>query len=647
MKFVHVSFLFTVSSPLFGVEATPTPLTGWEEYGDIRKGKRESGVDKYLKSVFPNKFEGEKLENVKKRWNEFHITETVLVDSEGIYCDAPGTDPHRNVRALLQKSPNQNGAKKKAGTVARAPEHDEQWCCSGKVSDVTTIDKTKGRCACKPKGAKVEYNAGLSCCSQYAVLQDGVPVCGGIPPYGVNQPLITPEQTTGDGNLLILRESDCMFPLSGSVQEDSKRLKHPNWQWGSDFFVNAKACGPRKCQRRGENTTAERDICCAGTAQDKLWRRDAPDKGTPCGCGHYKSVLSEYTTASEADCCSGMFGGDIPRTCTCIPPFKERPPDALDTDCCTGGTTHRSGKHWCMAPDCTDQGKVIVENAHHCCVKKTLPDKKYDLGKKCGCVPGGTIEKDGLAEHCCSRQFQADDKTCDWIPPEGPVQDWFDETECYSQKAKVSEDTDLKLCTCIAPFSTVRDPDVLKFHPEYCCSKYIINDTSSNHNGFCGCIKDGDNLGHGSDETHCCSGKAEDGVCTCVPPGGRFSKAEGMTASDCCSGLATENFCRCSPTTDITSTRTLGKNLTNIFWWRMAPELVVNRFYTSRFVHPPTACCGEDGTEKTCPCIPDGHLVPTSERADPNKVCCTKIGSSKCVKTRGEWSRNLTKVGHP
>lgn len=651
MKFVHVSLCcFSVPLPLFGVEARPAPLTGWDidakpgaKPGETMKSsKRVPTVTKKMKSSFPDIKDKDLERIVNDLWDDFDAADDDFpyLNSESIYCDPFSFNPTQqvdkdNLKLMKNKLKTYDVFQKKLKTTPRMSDSANlhEWCCSRKLTNSTVIQRDPV-CDCSPKGAKVGRNGGINCCSQYVVLEKGVPVCGGIPPFGANQPFVESEWSLDQ--MIKLKQSDCMFPHSGLVPEKgTERMNHDQWKKvaarGDDIF---KQCGPRKCAPRGGKTTEEADICCAGTSEDSVWnRKDTPKKGTTCGCGHSNSVLSKYTTAIGKDCCSKRFKDTENRVCGCIPHSAEKPPAALPTDCCSGNATEREGKWWCMIPDCTDQGLIVREKGNHCCANKTT-GKTTDVGKTCGCVPGGTEEMSEIkrADNCCSRRFQNDGKTCDWIAPEQPILDWFNETECYSGKAHGDDNA---LCSCIPPFSTVRDPEKIKLHPEYCCSGYIITDESSKHNGRCGCIREGHSLGYGSDESHCCSGKAEGGVCTCVPPGVRYNSDEGMEPTDCCSGLASDQFCLCSPATQgpLFSWNSIWSNFTNPNFFKSFPMRVAKKIkIANSWFGDPMACCmeslvGDSGLQ--CPCIPDGHLVPTSERAYPNAVCCTKIDQSK------------------
>lgn len=474
------------------------------------------------------------------------------------------------------------------------------WCCSNKTVPGSISDPYNAYCDCKHKGEKVSANAGSQCCSSRAVLKDGVAVCAGIPPLVGNQPLF--QDYDADTSMLHLNVSDCQFPKGGAIQEVSERIEANREYWDPALPNKMMMCGRRPCQRHNSKPTDIKEICCAGSPSSK-WDRDHDDKTVKCGCGHYQEELSSHVAATESDCCSGSYVSGT--KCGCIPDSAEKPPSAVDSDCCSGKSILRYNKSWCMTEKCTPQGKAILAKGENCCSRKTTGITKNE-NEVCGCVRGGVAPVDKLASRCCSKIFLKDNKTCAWIPTKGDIKIWFNETECFSGGM-----TGDNKCRCMAPFSTLRSRDILKQHSDQCCSGYLVADAKSPHVGYCGCIKAGRPLGYGSDESHCCSGKAENGVCLCTPPGGKFRSADGMTKKDCCSSRATELFCLCAE-----------KNTTH-----------------------GNACCGgrgkregNEGSEAQrgpCPCIPDGHLVPTSERGNPDAVCCSKQSSPKCPITCG------------
>merc|ERR1712130_519550 len=111
--------------------------------------------------------------------------------------------------------------------------------------------------------------------------------------------------------------------------------------------------------------------------------------------------------------------------------------------------------------------------------------------------------KDGLASRCCSKKFLTGTKRCDWLDTEDIVEDYMNESDCFSGKANPDDNK----CKCMPPFSKLRGKDT-KTHEEECCSCYVIAD-GGKHDGLCGCVRNGAQLRYGSDEAHCCSGHAE------------------------------------------------------------------------------------------------------------------------------------------
>lgn len=286
--------------------------------------------------------------------------------------------------------------------------------------------------------------------------------------------------------------------------------------------------------------------------------------------------------------------------CDCILDHHEKPPGAADTDCCSGLVRERLNKKWCQPTECVEQGKLMKGKGGRCCAS-TSTGLTYNWTLPCGCVPGGTVQAEKNGARCCSKEINSTTQKCKWKPPKGKVEEHFNETECFS--GQMNED---KLCLCMAPFSRMRHKDDVAQNREKCCSGYTISKEGSPHHGLCGCIKNGDKLGFGSDESHCCSGSAVGGVCTCIPPGGKFSAGEGMTKYECCSSRAGSEFCLCS---------------------------------SSNSSGSPNACCTDLAADGSCPCIRDGHALPLTESENPDAVCCseqTPKQKEQCSRTCGK-----------
>lgn len=356
--------------------------------------------------------------------------------------------------------------------------------------------------------------------------------------------------------------------------------------------VTTRICGRRPCQRSGAKPTKVLNICCG---LDEKWDRheDPPDAACPCSLPGVKH--DKHTDAKASDCCSGTYKSpDTNRVCSCIPNNVEVPPKATKEGCCSGKIIDRFDKRWCAADTCTPQGQRIGNkgSGNYCCARDTT-HIEYDVDKPCGCVWGGKAPADKLASRCCSQSLEKDG-TCSWIDAPGIIEEWFNETECFSGVAD-----DNNQCKCMPPLSTVRSTDVIKEHTDQCCSNRVIS--TGKNAGLCSCIRTGDRLKYGATESHCCSGKAKNGVCICAESGSAYRKDEGMASQDCCSSQAGDHFCRCSPT---------GSSATS-------------------------ACCGDVSDSAKCVCIPDGHQVPSSDIENAAAVCCN-APKDKCPRKCGK-----------
>jgi len=453
-----------------------------------------------------------------------------------------------------------------------------EQCCSGKLTTSKLYNRRPEICDCIAKGQPIVDGAGSQCCSMRAEKKGSDYVCAGIPPLVSNQPLIILKNS-----LIKLDLKNCMYPPVQLLPEGDTDRTRAHYR----ETLRTEMCGPRQCQKPGATPAGQKLICCG---DPKPWDRPEDPKDQPCGCSLPDAKHDNRINALASDCCSGSYKTpESDKVCSCLPGNSLVPPNAPASACCSGKTIKRFDKTWCMADECTPQGQTIAKDkavdgkqGQHCCAHLTT-GIVYDITKACGCVWGGMRPVDNNPSRCCSQSVETDG-TCSWIPVPGTIDAWMNETECFSGDADENNK-----CKCMPPLSKVRSKAAIAAHPDQCCSKHIISDGPNA--GLCSCITTGKRLGYGSDESHCCSGKAKNGVCICAKPGAAYRKDHGMTSHDCCSSNAGEHFCHCSATGSSAAHR---------------------------------ACCGKVSDDKTCECIPDGHLVPASDMENPASVCCNK-----------------------
>lgn len=329
-------------------------------------------------------------------------------------------------------------------------------------------------------------------------------------------------------------------------------------------------CEKGDCAKKGKSG----QCCRAARETDRRQHKES------CPCFHAGEAPNPNDDVSWENCCSGKIN-DAGNGCACLNDPKEQVPAGVEAiDCCSGKLTEN--RQHCVASDCSVVGATVTGGQHCCSGRKD--------GDKCQCVASGHAIPDGATAHdCCSGRLD-EDKKCGFLDVgEAVPNNTKAEDVCMSGSVYFGLVPWSSYCRCILAGQQATNET-------HCCSGVADG-------GKCSCVGVDHAFGMGGTVESCCSGYAEKGTCQCAPPGAPVPQGN---VGACCSGKAGGDgrYCGCFNHLDKVNSEAEGAH-----------------------------CCGGpfnyDKLNSKCLCLKPGHAVGSWATSD---ACCdSKMDSLQCT----------------
>jgi len=338
-------------------------------------------------------------------------------------------------------------------------------------------------------------------------------------------------------------------------------------------------------------------------------------------------------TTMDGYVATAPLAGNTPTHCGCADiGDKVFRPGVAESDCCSG-KWHSTSNKTCVPAECTHAGATGDDDCCGYMANDGIHAGKTDDGK-CKCIPHGqelNRWQQTTGSDCCSGVLLPNSNICGCIEStEVALSAGASKHDCCGGETQTTDQGEFcKAGACSPPGQAIAGG-------AHCCSG---KDTAQ----VCECLHGGEDLPDGvSALTNCCSGAAEGGKCTWLPPGATPNPYDSDRAGQCGSGnLDSEGHCACGKPNSQLAHPSVGPNHCCSGGFNQAPANLPWMLNTgTTTTGPPTTTTSGAGT---CSCINNGGLLAPDDGAN---FCCSRNadqGQCACAFAgRPAWSSSST-----